>query len=334
MADLTRFDFHAKKFYFSEDVQVMSAEEVGQYLLLLVAAWLGGKDTSLPDNAVLLARMARVNKVSELVLAKFPVVETEYGPRRRNDTLYGEWKAANLRVQLGKENANKRWGNTTEDGTPIAPQKTATGLPVPKPVQAMPLQAMPTRARVESSSPSQAEQPEEKATAASDLGLTAPDPAQAIDFKTFRHEWQNVTKIALGRDKRTVEKYEEACRTFGAGKVHFGLSKWATVRTLDWVKEHAIREPFSLFLKQLEATLERASDDKTCDSAMIEASMKVERVPDVITSPEVLKTVDDVVARLAADEQKRRLERAARAKAAESESDEDRAIIDVDNFLG
>ncbi len=340
MADLTRFDFHAKKFYFSEDVQVMSAEEVGQYLLLLVAAWLGGKDTSLPDNAVLLARMARVSKVSELVLAKFPVVETEHGPRRRNDTLYGEWRAANLRVQNGKENAHRRWGATgtpqaSQDSatdTPQASQESATDMPVLIPSQTKSTQAMPTRARVVPSISSQSVQPEEKATDASDLGLTAPDPAQAVDFKTFRHEWQNVTKLALGRDKRTVQRYEELCGAYGAGRVHYAIKKWATENTLTWMKEHNIREPFSLFAKQIEKTIERMSDDKTCDPEMLEAAVAVESVPDVITSPEVLRTVDDVVARLAADEQKRRVERAARAKAV-PQHEETNAVIDVDNFL-
>jgi uncharacterized protein YdaU (DUF1376 family) len=343
MADLTRFDFHAKKFYFSEDVQVMSAEEVGQYLLLLVAAWLGGKDTSLPDNAMLLARLARVNKVSDIVLAKFPVVETEYGLRRRNDTLYGEWQAANLRVQNGKDYANKRWSSANSDnstipsvntyGTPLAPHEHPTGTLIPRPYQPRPDQAVPTQARVEPSQvrPSQAAQPEENSTDASALGLAAPDPAQAVDFKMFRHEWQNITKLSLGRDKRTIARYEELCGTYGAGRVHYAVKRWATENTLAWMKEHAIREPFSLFAKQLEKTIERMSDDKTCDPEMLDAAVAVERVPDVIISSEVLRTVDDVVSRLAADEQKRRIERAARAKAVLHE--ESSAIIDVDNFL-
>jgi hypothetical protein len=41
--DLTRFDFRALRFLKSEDVEIMTAEEVGQFVLLMCHAWLGGK---------------------------------------------------------------------------------------------------------------------------------------------------------------------------------------------------------------------------------------------------------------------------------------------------
>ena len=79
--DLTRFDFHAKRIYFSESVRAMSAEEVGQYLLLLIEAWMGGKDTTLPKDSVYLAQLARVKEVSPHVMNQFHLVETQWGQR-------------------------------------------------------------------------------------------------------------------------------------------------------------------------------------------------------------------------------------------------------------
>jgi uncharacterized protein YdaU (DUF1376 family) len=328
MADLTRFDFHAKKFYFSEDVQIMSAEEVGQYLLLLVAAWLGGKDASLPDSPVLLARMARVSTVSELVLAKFPVVETEYGPRRRNETLYGEWTAAVKRVEEGKQNADKRWQDRQPSGDPVATQKKSDGVPV---LMSSPVQAGSGPVRPGSSPAQVTAHPNEKAADASDLGAAAPDPAQAVDFRHFRRLWHG-KDLVIGRDKHTVARYEEACHQFGAGRVHIALDKWATDGTKQWMRDNNIREPFSLFLKQLEKTIERMSEDKTCDPVMVESAAVAENIPDAITSPEIIRTVDDVILRLAADEQRHRDERAARAKTDSKKETEE--AVDIKDFLG
>lgn len=91
----------------------MSATEVGQYALLLFKSWLMGKDASLPDDLDFLAVVAR-GPVSNLVLQKFPVVETKIGPRRRNDVLYKEWITVMERYETasesGKKGADVRWG--------------------------------------------------------------------------------------------------------------------------------------------------------------------------------------------------------------------------------
>jgi len=108
--DLTRFDFHAMRFWTSEAVESMKAEEVGQYILLLCKAWILGKDTSLPNDMSYLSSAAK-GKVSEKVLNRFPVVETEWGPRRRNDVLYEEWLAANLRSTSARKSVESRWNN-------------------------------------------------------------------------------------------------------------------------------------------------------------------------------------------------------------------------------
>jgi hypothetical protein len=69
--DLTRFDFHALRFLKSEDVELMTAEEVGQFVLLMCNAWLGGKAASLPNNAALLAKYARCERVSDAVMGEW-----------------------------------------------------------------------------------------------------------------------------------------------------------------------------------------------------------------------------------------------------------------------
>ena len=104
--DLTRFDFHALRFLKSEDVEIMTAEEVGQFVLLMCHAWLGGKAASLPNNPVLLAKYARCERVSEAVLKEWKV-----GPDGRlyNETLSEEWDAAVGRSAHGMRGAAARW---------------------------------------------------------------------------------------------------------------------------------------------------------------------------------------------------------------------------------
>jgi uncharacterized protein YdaU (DUF1376 family) len=108
--ELSRMDFHVTRFMESEDVEEMDASEVGQYCLLLFKAWQLAKDASLPVEVDKLSRYARVSEVSQSVLRKFPIVDTEWGKRRRNDVQFGVWKAARARSQSAKRSADMRWG--------------------------------------------------------------------------------------------------------------------------------------------------------------------------------------------------------------------------------
>jgi len=133
MADLTRFDFHAMRFMESEWVQRMTAAQVGQYLLLMCKAWLGGKDTTLPDDLQLLASWARVHKVDDIVLDRFPVVDTKWGKRRQNQALFLEWKATISRStdasENGRRGAESKWGK--EIATPYSPIAPKPNLAIP-----------------------------------------------------------------------------------------------------------------------------------------------------------------------------------------------------------
>ena len=81
------------------------AHEVGQFVLLMCHAWLGGKGASLPNNPVLLAKYARCERVSEAVMR-----EWKAGPDGRlfNETLSEEWDAAISRSAHGAKAASAR----------------------------------------------------------------------------------------------------------------------------------------------------------------------------------------------------------------------------------
>ncbi len=136
MSDLTRFNFYALRFMHSDDVRAMNASEVGQYLLLLCESWLAGKEASLPDDKKVLARMARVPKLSPRILAKFPLVSTESGRRRRNDTLYQEWVQTLERLEIAAQKRKnftlKRAAASRENGKlggrPKNPSEEPSGL--------------------------------------------------------------------------------------------------------------------------------------------------------------------------------------------------------------
>jgi uncharacterized protein YdaU (DUF1376 family) len=113
---LTRFDFDVVDFLTSPDVASMSAAEVGQYVLLLCAAWVGGKNATLPDDSKLLARLARAPRgVSPRVMNKFPQTRMADGVLvRHNLRLSKEWNFACERAQRRHEKAQKAakigWG--------------------------------------------------------------------------------------------------------------------------------------------------------------------------------------------------------------------------------
>jgi uncharacterized protein YdaU (DUF1376 family) len=111
----------------------MTAEEVGQFLLLMIHAWLGGKTASLPNNPELLARYARCERVSESVMRQWPA-----GPDGRlyNETLSEEWVAAEFRSAHGARGAAARWN---KDKSPSNAHGNAPAMPEQCPSNAAPL---------------------------------------------------------------------------------------------------------------------------------------------------------------------------------------------------
>lgn len=91
--DITRITLNVHKFYNSETIEAFSNEELGQYVRLMCKAILLGKEASLPDDRKVLAKWADTTpaKLSDDVLKQYPLVLTEFGPRRRNAVLYEEW---------------------------------------------------------------------------------------------------------------------------------------------------------------------------------------------------------------------------------------------------
>jgi uncharacterized protein YdaU (DUF1376 family) len=104
---LTRFDFDAADFLSSPDVASMTATEIGQYVLLLCAAWLSGKDATLPNDPKVLAKLARAPRgVSPKVFAKFKACSGDTN-LIYNSRLSQEWDAALDRAQRRHEKAQK-----------------------------------------------------------------------------------------------------------------------------------------------------------------------------------------------------------------------------------
>jgi uncharacterized protein YdaU (DUF1376 family) len=208
MADLTRFDFHAMRFMHSEDVRTMSAEEVGQYVLLLCEAWLTGKDASLPEDKKSLAVLARTNTVSPKVMKKFELVETPWGNRFRNETLYAEWQRAQERSDNGKKAVTERWDRERERGVIQSQYERNTDVSS----SYYPNQAKPIN-------------PDQTNTTQHETG----------NFSNLAVRYRRAFGAKLGRGKKTQERYAQACREFSEDAVLKAFDGWAANST--WIRE-------------------------------------------------------------------------------------------------
>ena len=220
MANPTRFDFHVVDFMNSEDVERMSSDEVGQYVLLLCKSWLIGKDTTLPDDPEYLAKQARCRKVSSLVMKKFPLVETAEGPRRRNEILFGEWLLAKDRQNSASERGRK--GNETrysENNSDNNREEVATEQAVPRsspiPFHSNPLRSVPTQS--------------------SNLNLVGGSFGQG-NYKTISARWWSCFRKQLQKSKQNREQYATACSQYNEDVLLEYLEVWAKENT--WVSAH------------------------------------------------------------------------------------------------
>ena len=251
-ADLTRFDFHAKKFYFSDNVRIMTAEEVGQYILLLVESWLGGKDASLPDNPVMLARMARVDSVSDQVLSMFPVVETEHGSRRRNETLYGEWLEALGRTLYHAENGKLGGSSRSEEKTLAARENGKLGGRPSILVAKQNPSENPSENQSETESPIQSKSNQINPNQSKSTQLDGD-----IDFRLFKRRFKELIHHNLSGDKRTQNDYLKFAEQYGGNVLLECLTDWAQ-KSGEWAS--TIKYPIMAFWKALPEYAETALD--------------------------------------------------------------------------
>jgi len=75
---------------------------------------------------------------------KFPITETEWGSRRRNPTLFSEWRAAEERslsaALRGKKGNEVRYSDKPASQQPRYSETKATANGSPNPIQAVPSQ--------------------------------------------------------------------------------------------------------------------------------------------------------------------------------------------------
>lgn len=103
------FKFFVSDWLDSETVRAMSIEERYSYITLLAHAWRTRKECSLPVSGADLAALTGIKKVSKRVLKQFPVVQTEFGPRRRNARLFLEWNSSFQFRSKQSQNAKNGW---------------------------------------------------------------------------------------------------------------------------------------------------------------------------------------------------------------------------------
>lgn len=229
VAELTRFDFHVNRFLNSEDVENMTAEEVGQYLLLLCHSFVKGREASLPDDPGVLARYARADKVSKLVLKKFPVVETEWGPRRRNDTLYTEFLLAKKRSENGRSAVAERWEKESNTSVLRPNNERNTNLDT----HTIPYQSIPTH--------------------------TTPNQSAVLSpgsWKTLAIRFRGVLGKFISSTKTNKQKYTEFCNQFGEDRVLAVFDVWAD-QNKSWLSEKG--DALFFFWKELPDLIEADS---------------------------------------------------------------------------
>jgi len=122
MNKLPSFPFYPQDFLSSLDVQMMTAEEVGAYILLLTNSWIQDNQGFLPDDDEVLRKICRIEKdrwdvVKKNVLKKFSTIEKDgviFNKKlislKKN---YEEFKAK--KVDSGKIGAEKRWENERKE---------------------------------------------------------------------------------------------------------------------------------------------------------------------------------------------------------------------------
>jgi len=126
------FSFYPKDFVSSPKVQAMTPAEIGSYVLLLCAAWVGDPQGYLPEDDELLRRITRMSPdewrvARPLIMACF---ECDGDGRVYNKRLLRERRRQETHSAAQRENANKRWDKRSGSSkTPVVCQRNAMALP-------------------------------------------------------------------------------------------------------------------------------------------------------------------------------------------------------------
>jgi uncharacterized protein YdaU (DUF1376 family) len=261
MADLTRFDFHVTRFLYSEDVQLMSAEEVGQYILLICHAWMAGKNASLPNNPSLLAKYARSEKVSPLVMSKWE----ESDGRLYNRGLSREWKEANTRCLVASENG-RLGGLAKSEAKSNAARENGRLGGRPTETQAKPNTTQSISDHIRST---QSYQPNQTRFAGGEY--------EEGNFKFISTHYRAAFKKDLARTKQNHEEYAAACNTYGEDVVLEKFDEWAEDN--QWIASHPKGgNRLFVFLQALPAIIE---GDKLAESRKPQETVyQIKDVPD------------------------------------------------------
>lgn len=261
----------------------MTAEEVGQYMLLLCKSWLLGKDASLPDDPEYLAQHARAKKeVSPLVLKKFPLIETEWGTRRQNPTLYAEWKLAETRLDMAKE-YGRRGGEAKKAA--FRPPLGTLDAPSTTPFQKFVAQTKPNQ-----SIPNQANQTD-----------SVSGPFGQCSFKNISIHYSSHFGISHSHSKKHAERYQAACQKYGEDKVLEYFDRWAD--SCPWLREKRDRNGLNFFWRPLEEMAEgddlriaREQDEKKINEPEISDTEAENFAEQIATSgqEEIQKELDKI----------------------------------------
>jgi len=236
--ELTRMDFHVARFLNSDDVDDMTDKEVGQFCLLLFKAWMIAKDVSLPVDSDRLARYARCDEVSTLVLKQFPIVETEWGQRRRNVPQLEVWNDARARSEAGKKGAEKRWGKQWEGENDASAY--ATALPTHEKAHALLLHI---------SEQTISEQTKSEQTKSDQSSVSVSSFHRSADWKNFAIPYRNVFRKKAGTEFK--KRYYEACSKYGEDVVLECFHAWATDNQREWCEANGFDRPLNIFFKKL-----------------------------------------------------------------------------------
>lgn len=134
--ELPFFKIWVKDFLGDNRVSAMTTEQVGAYFLLLLHAWQEQPPATLPNDDILLARLARLDadrwQACRQVLSCFAV--TRDGRRLEQKRLLAEYADAvrkrKLRSDAGKKGAEQRWQQNQTLGWQT--HSNAIGLPMAK----------------------------------------------------------------------------------------------------------------------------------------------------------------------------------------------------------